>query len=110
MHKWLLLGGAIVSEVSASLALQAALHQPAWYVLVGAGYLASFGFLAAVLRARMPVLRVLRARVPVRHLLRAPPPICCPPASRTASSPWPMPSKPCRNWRCTIAISSISRS
>jgi small multidrug resistance pump len=55
MNKWLLLGGAIVSEVSGSLALQAALHQPAWYVLVAAGYLASFVFLAAVLRARLPL-------------------------------------------------------
>ena len=40
MKKWLLLAGAIVSEVTASLALQAAQDHPAWYVVVGVGYVA----------------------------------------------------------------------
>lgn len=51
MKKWLLLVGAIVSEVTASLALKAALDNPAWFVLVVAGYVVSFVFLALVLRA-----------------------------------------------------------
>lgn len=55
MLKWLLLAGAIVSEVSASLALQAAQTQPAWYVLVAAGYLIAIAFLGLVLRAGMPL-------------------------------------------------------
>lgn len=50
---WLLLAGAIVAEVSASLALKAALTQPGWYVLVVAGYVGAFGLLALVLRAGM---------------------------------------------------------
>lgn len=53
MNKWLLLGGAIVSEVSGSLSLKAALDQPAWYALVVVGYGASFLFLSAVLQAGM---------------------------------------------------------
>lgn len=55
MNKWLLLGGAIVSEVTGSLSLKAAIDHPAWYALVAVGYLASFVFLAAVLRARLPL-------------------------------------------------------
>ena len=53
MTTWLLLVGAIVSEVTATLSLKAALDQPALYALVGAGYLASFTLLAAVLRRGM---------------------------------------------------------
>jgi len=52
--RWWLLVGAIVCEVVATLSLRAATDHPAWYPLVVAGYLASFGFLSAVLR-RMPV-------------------------------------------------------
>jgi small multidrug resistance pump len=48
--KWLLLGGAIVSEVTATLSLKGALHQPVLYVVVAVGYPASFWFLTAVLR------------------------------------------------------------
>ena len=55
MNKWLLLGGAIASEVTGSLSLKAAIDHPAWYALVAVGYLASFVFLAAVLRARLPL-------------------------------------------------------
>lgn len=52
---WLLLAGAILSEVTASLSLKAALTHPALYVLVVAGYLASFSLLAVVLRRGMPL-------------------------------------------------------
>ena len=55
MKKWLLLAGAIVCEVAASLSLKAALDAPALYVVVVVGYVASFAFLAAVLRAGVPV-------------------------------------------------------
>ncbi|QBJ94593.1 QacE family quaternary ammonium compound efflux SMR transporter [Rhodococcus sp. ABRD24] len=55
MKKWLLLGCAIGSEVTGSLSLKAALDQPAWYVVVAAGYVAAFAFLAAVLRTGMPL-------------------------------------------------------
>ena len=48
--KWILLAGAILSEVTASLSLKAALENPAFFVVVVVGYTASFGFLAAVLR------------------------------------------------------------
>jgi small multidrug resistance pump len=48
--KWLLLAGAILSEVTASLSLKAALENPAFFVVVVIGYSASFAFLAGVLR------------------------------------------------------------
>lgn len=51
--KWLLLGGAIISEVGASLSLKAALVDSAFFIIVVAGYTASFIFLAGVLRAGM---------------------------------------------------------
>ena len=50
MTKWLLLAGAIASEVIASLCLKAALENPVLFVIVGAGYVAAFGLLGAVLR------------------------------------------------------------
>ena len=53
MKKGLLLAGAIVSEVTASLALQAAQDHPAWYVVVGVGYVAAFSLLGLVLRQGM---------------------------------------------------------
>ena len=53
--RWLLLGGAIVTEVTAALALQAAVDAPGWYALVVAGYLAAFAFLTRVLKAGMAV-------------------------------------------------------
>lgn len=48
--KWILLAGAILSEVTASLSLKAALDNPALFIVVVLGYSASFAFLAAVLR------------------------------------------------------------
>ncbi|WP_020576019.1 DMT family transporter [Actinopolymorpha alba] len=52
---WLYLSAAIASEVSASLALRAAVDAPLWYALVAVGYTASFILIAAVLRRGMPV-------------------------------------------------------
>ena len=54
-NKWLALGCAIVSEVSATLALRASVDDARWLVLVAAGYLGGFAFLALVLRAGMAV-------------------------------------------------------
>jgi small multidrug resistance pump len=48
--KWFLLAGAILSEVTASLSLKAALENPAFFIVVVLGYSASFAFLAGVLR------------------------------------------------------------
>lgn len=53
MTTWLLLLAAIVSEVTATLSLKAALDRPALYAVVAVGYLASFTLLAAVLRRGM---------------------------------------------------------
>lgn len=44
---------AILSEVTGSLSLKAALDEPTLYPIVVVGYGASFGFLAAVLRSGM---------------------------------------------------------
>ena len=55
MTKWALLGCAIVSEVTASLSLKAALDQPSWYVVVATGYIASFVLLSYVLKAGLPL-------------------------------------------------------
>ena len=49
--KWILLAGAITSEVAASLSLKAALNDPVFFIIVVAAYIASFAFLAGVLRA-----------------------------------------------------------
>lgn len=53
MKKWLFLTGAILSEVTGSLSLNAAVNQPAWYLLVAAGFVSAFVFLFLVLRAGM---------------------------------------------------------
>lgn len=55
MRAWLLLAGAVATEVTGSLALSAAQHEPAWYALVAAGYVTAFALLGAVLRAGMPL-------------------------------------------------------
>lgn len=55
MTAWPWLAGAILSEVSATLALRAATDRPAWSVLTAVGYTASFVFLAAVLRRGMAI-------------------------------------------------------
>lgn len=53
MKRWMFLAGAILSEVTGSLSLKAALDQPGWYALVVAGFLGAFAFLTLVLRAGM---------------------------------------------------------
>ena len=55
MTAWPWLAGAILSEVSATLALRAATDRPAWSVLTAVGYTASLVFLAAVLRRGMAI-------------------------------------------------------
>ena len=55
MAKWLFLAGAIVTEVSGSLALKAAITAPLWYIVVAVGYIAAFVFLNLALRRRMPL-------------------------------------------------------
>lgn len=55
MRKWLFLIGAIVFEVSGTLALRASLDNSLWVVVVAIGYVVSFGFLAAVLREGAPI-------------------------------------------------------
>jgi len=53
--KWIYLGAAILSEVTAALSMQAAVDRPGWYALVVAGYLASFALLIRVLRSGMAI-------------------------------------------------------
>ncbi|MDA1360494.1 multidrug efflux SMR transporter [Glycomyces luteolus] len=53
MKAWLLLAGAILTEVTASLSLKAAAEQPLWYVLVAVGFTSAFVFLTAVLKEGM---------------------------------------------------------
>lgn len=53
MIVWLLLVGAILSEVTATLSLRGALDHPALYAVVVAGYALSFALLALVLRRGM---------------------------------------------------------
>ena len=55
MTKWYLLLAAILSEVTGSLSLKAALDHPALYVPVVLGFVVSFLLLTAVLRRGMPV-------------------------------------------------------
>ncbi|MFT2707662.1 DMT family transporter [Clavibacter zhangzhiyongii] len=55
MVKWLWLTSAVAVEVTASLALQAAVDAPGWYVLVVAGYLSAFVCLTRVLKAGMAI-------------------------------------------------------
>ena len=50
MLNWLLLGAAIVAEVSGSVALKAAVDQPLWYIWVACGYSLAFVFLDRVVR------------------------------------------------------------
>jgi len=52
---WPLLGAAVVSEVSASLSLKAALHHAVWYGVVVTGYLCAFALLTLILRRGMPL-------------------------------------------------------
>jgi len=51
----MLLAGAILSEVAATLALRASQDHSGWLILVVAGYLGGFVLLTAVLRAGMAI-------------------------------------------------------
>lgn len=55
MRNWVLLGAAIMTEVTATLSLRASQDHSAWWVVVITGYLASFVLLTMVLRTGMPV-------------------------------------------------------
>lgn len=55
VRKWVLLGGAIVTEVVAVLALRASQDHGAWIVAVVLGYACAFSLLTLVLRAGVPV-------------------------------------------------------
>jgi small multidrug resistance pump len=55
VRKWVLLGGAISTEVVATLSLRAFQDNPAWLAVVVPGYVLSFVFLTFVLRAGMPI-------------------------------------------------------
>ena len=52
---WPTLGGAIISEVSATLALRQALSHPGFYIVVGIGYALAFILLSLTLKAGMPL-------------------------------------------------------
>lgn len=53
MNPWYLLVGAILTEVAGSLSLKAALDNPAWYIVVVAGYVTAFSLLSLVLKRGM---------------------------------------------------------
>lgn len=55
MTKWLMLAGAIVTEVSATLSLKAALHQPAWYLVVVIGYASALMLIAGAMQRGLPL-------------------------------------------------------
>ncbi len=55
MKQWLFLAGAILTEVSGSLSLKAALDAPALYAIVVVGYVTAFVLLWLALREGMPV-------------------------------------------------------
>ena len=55
MIAWLLLLGAILAEVTATLSLRGALDQPALYAVVVLGYVIAFALLSGALRAGMPL-------------------------------------------------------
>ena len=55
VRKWLFLLGAIIAEVTGTLALKGALDSPALYFIVGFGYAAAFVFLSFTLRVGMPL-------------------------------------------------------
>jgi small multidrug resistance pump len=55
MTPWLLLAGAIVCEVTATLSLKRAIDHPAMYVVVAAGYIAAFVLLTLTLKEGMGI-------------------------------------------------------
>jgi small multidrug resistance pump len=55
MTTWLLLAGAIVSEVTATLSLKRALDHPSLYAVVAVGYVAAFVLLTFTLKEGMGI-------------------------------------------------------
>jgi small multidrug resistance pump len=55
VNRWSLLAGAIVTEVTGTLALRGALDRPWLYAVTVVGYVASFFLLIKVLQAGMPL-------------------------------------------------------
>ena len=55
MSAWLFLASAILTEVTATLALKRALDQPALYAVVAAGYVAAFVLLTLTLKQGMGI-------------------------------------------------------
>ncbi|GHH74203.1 DMT family transporter [Promicromonospora soli] len=55
MTKWLILAGAIVLEVTATLALRAAIENPWWSALTVIGYAGAFVALSLLLRLGAPI-------------------------------------------------------
>lgn len=55
MRKWLLLGGAIVSEVIGTVSLRATIEHPGWMPVVVVAYITAFALLGLTLRAGIPV-------------------------------------------------------
>jgi small multidrug resistance pump len=55
MTTWLFLGGAILTEVTATLSLKRALDHPVFYIVVALGYLTAFVLLSLTLRQGLGV-------------------------------------------------------
>lgn len=55
MNRWLLLAGAILMEVTATLSLRAAIDRPGWLAVTVVGYASAFALLGLALRAGMSV-------------------------------------------------------
>lgn len=55
VRRWLFLAGAIVTEVTGSLALKAAIDAPWLYAVTAVGYTAAFTLLSLALRSGMPL-------------------------------------------------------
>lgn len=55
MTKWTLLACAILSEVTGSMSLKAALGNPGWYAVTAVGFAVAFICLSQVLRHGMPL-------------------------------------------------------
>lgn len=55
MNKWLILAGAIILEVTATLSLRGAIDNPWWAILAVAGYAGAFVALSLLLRLGAPI-------------------------------------------------------
>ncbi len=55
MTQWILLACAILSEVTGSMSLKAALGHPGWYAVTAVGFVVAFACLSQVLRRGMPL-------------------------------------------------------